>query len=91
MTFFDHLAEEGDVVDHLRGDTPADVADNHRVTEVQAQDVGGVDARIEARDDEQAQVGDATAPWWRPAAAKARLRSSAGAIFTVVILVVLSW
>ena len=29
-------ADEGDIVDHLRGDPPADIADNHRVAEAEA-------------------------------------------------------
>ena len=52
------LADEGDVVDHLRGDPPADVADDHRVAEAEAEEVRGVDARVEAGDHEQAQVGE---------------------------------
>ena len=51
------LADEGDVVDHLRGDPPADVADDHCVAEAEAEEVRGVDARIEAGDHEQPQVG----------------------------------
>ena len=52
------LADEGDVVDDLRGDPPADVADDHRVAEAEAEEVRGVDARVEAGDHEQAQVGE---------------------------------
>ena len=52
------LADEGDIVDHLRGDPPADVADDHRVAEAEAEEVRGVDARVEAGDHEQAQVGE---------------------------------
>jgi hypothetical protein len=52
------LADEGDVVDDLRGYPPADVADDHRVAEVEAEEVCGVDARVEARDHEEAQVGE---------------------------------
>src|SRR5204863_5993319 len=52
------LADEGDIVDDLRGDPPADVADDRRVAEAQAEEVCGVDARIEARDHEQAQLGE---------------------------------
>ena len=51
------LADEGDIVDHLRGDPPADVADDHRVAEAEAEEVRGVDARVEAGDHKQAQVG----------------------------------
>ena len=40
------------------GDTPADVADDHRVAESEAEEVRGVDARVEARDHEQAQGGE---------------------------------
>ena len=42
----------------LRGDPPADVADDHRVAEAEAEEVRGVDARVEAGDHEQAQVGE---------------------------------
>ena len=46
-----------DVVDHLRSDPAADVTDDDGVAEVEAEEVGRVDARVEARDHEQAQ------PW----------------------------
>ena len=52
------LADERDIVDYLRGDPPADVADDHRVAEAEAEEVRGVDARVEARDHEQAQIGE---------------------------------
>src|SRR6266536_5603215 len=42
----------------FRSDPPADVPDDHRVAEAEAEEVRGVDARIEARDHEQAQVGE---------------------------------
>jgi hypothetical protein len=50
------LPDEGDVGDHIRGDSPTDVADDHRVAETEAEEVRGVHARIEARDDDQSQV-----------------------------------
>src|SRR4051794_33144379 len=50
------LADEGDVVDDLRGHTSAHVAENHRVAESQPEEVRGVGARVETRDDEQAKV-----------------------------------
>jgi hypothetical protein len=46
------LADEGDIVDHLRRDAPADVADDHRVAEAESEEVRGVDARVQARDHE---------------------------------------
>jgi hypothetical protein len=46
------LADEGDIVDHFGGDPAADVADDHRVAEAEAEEVRGVDARV------QAQVGE---------------------------------
>ena len=52
------LTDEGDVVDHLRGDAPADVADDRRVAEAEVEEVRGVDARVQAGDHEQAQVGE---------------------------------
>jgi len=51
------LADVGDVVDHLPGDPPADVANDHCVAEAETEKVRGVDAGIEAGDHEQAQVG----------------------------------
>jgi hypothetical protein len=48
------LADERGVVDHLWGDSAADVADDHRVAATQAEEVRGVDARVEAGDHEQA-------------------------------------
>jgi purine nucleosidase len=53
-----HLGDERHVVDRLRGDPPADVADDDRVAELEAEHVCTVDARIEARDHEQAQLGE---------------------------------
>ncbi len=47
------LVDERDVVDHPRRDLPADGPDDHRVAEAEAEEVGGVDARIQARDHEQ--------------------------------------
>jgi hypothetical protein len=52
------LADERDVVDHLRGDLAADVADDHRVAVVEAEEVRGVDARVQASDREQPQAGE---------------------------------
>jgi hypothetical protein len=52
------LGDERDVVDHLGGDPPADIADDHRVTEAQAEEVRGVDPGVEAGDHEQAEVGE---------------------------------
>jgi hypothetical protein len=52
------LADEGDVVDHLRRDAPTDVADDGRVAELDAEELCGVDARVQARDHEQPQVGE---------------------------------
>ena len=52
------LADEGDILDHLRGDPPADVADDHRIAEAEVEEVRGIHARIEARDHEQGQVGE---------------------------------
>src|ERR671931_810850 len=52
------LSGEGDVVDYFRGDAPADVADDDRVAEVEAEDVGGVDAGVEAGEHEHAQGGE---------------------------------
>jgi hypothetical protein len=49
------LADEGDVVDHLRCDSAADVTNDHGVAEVEAEEVGWVDTRVEACDHEQAQ------------------------------------
>ena len=51
-------ADERDVVDHLGGDPSADVADDQRVAEAQAEEVRRVDAWIETCDHEQAQVGE---------------------------------
>jgi hypothetical protein len=47
------LADEGDVVDHLGRDPPANIADDHGVTEAEAEKVRWVDPRIEAGDREQ--------------------------------------
>ena len=52
------LADEGDIIDHLRGDPPTDVADDHRVAEAEVEEVRGIHARIEAGDHEQGQVGE---------------------------------
>ena len=52
------LADERDVVDHLGGDPAADVAHDDRVAEAEAEEVRGVDARVEAGDHEQAQGGE---------------------------------
>ena len=52
------LADVGDIVDHLRGDTPADVAHDDRVAQTEAEEVRGVGARITAGDDEQAHAGE---------------------------------
>ena len=52
-----NLSDERDLVDHLGGDSPADVADDHGVAETEAEEVRGVDARVQAGDHEQAQVG----------------------------------
>jgi hypothetical protein len=52
------LPDEGDVLDHLRRDAPAAVADDHRVAEVEAEHVGRVDPRVEASNHEQAQGGE---------------------------------
>lgn len=52
------LGDEGDVVGDLRRDPAADVADDDRVAEPEAEDVHGVDPRVEAGDDEEAQVGE---------------------------------
>ena len=49
------LADECDVVDHLRGDPPAHVADDHRVAQAEAEEVRRVGAGIQARDHEQLQ------------------------------------
>src|SRR5438105_13224586 len=49
------LAEERYVVDYLRSHTAAHVADNDGVAEGEPEKVGGVDAGVKARDDEQAQ------------------------------------
>ena len=51
------LNDEGDIVDHLSGDPPADVANDDRVAEAEAEKVRRVDTGIEARDHEQPQVG----------------------------------
>ena len=52
------LADERDVVDHLRGDPPTDVAHDDGVAQSEAEDVRRVDARVQARDHEQAQSGE---------------------------------
>ena len=52
---FGELADEGDVVDHLFGDAPADVANDHRGAELEAEEVRRVDARVKACDHEQPQ------------------------------------
>jgi hypothetical protein len=51
------LTDEGDIVDHLRRDPPAHVADHDRIAQFEAEEVGRVDARIEAGDHEQAERG----------------------------------
>ena len=51
---FGDLADEGDIVDHLRGDAPANVAKHDRVAEAEAAEMRGVDAGVQARDHEQA-------------------------------------
>src|SRR5215831_10828935 len=57
--------------------------DDHRVAEAQAEQGGGVDARIQARDHKRAPMGNTTAPR-RP---RRRLRSSAGSMLAGVIAV----
>src|SRR4051794_35533859 len=52
------LADECDVAYHLRGDPPADVADDDRIAEAEAEKVRGIDAWIEAGDDEEVQLGE---------------------------------
>jgi hypothetical protein len=42
----DDLADEGDVVGHLRGYPPPDVADDDRVAECEAEEMRRVDARV---------------------------------------------
>ncbi|HET7050417.1 MAG TPA: hypothetical protein VFI54_19295 [Solirubrobacteraceae bacterium] len=51
------LADERNVVDHFGRDSPANVADDHRIAHAEAEEVRRIDPRIEARDHEQAQVG----------------------------------
>jgi hypothetical protein len=55
---FRELADEGDVVAHFGRDATAGVADDHRLTEPDAEDVRGIDARVEACDHEETQVGE---------------------------------
>jgi hypothetical protein len=45
--------EKGDVADHGLGDASANVADDERVAELELQNIGRVDAVVEAADDEQ--------------------------------------
>src|SRR5205823_2048155 len=52
------LPDERDVLDYLRRNTPAAVADDDRVAEVEAEEMGRVDPRVEASDHEQAQGGE---------------------------------
>jgi hypothetical protein len=86
---FGDLADEGDVVDHLRGDTASDVADDDRVAEAEARTCAGSTRGSRHVMTNRPRLGNTTAPWWPSAAAKARLRSNAGSIFDVVIVVLL--
>ena len=71
-------ADERHVVDYLWSRTTAHVADNDRVAEGEAEKVGRINARVEARDYEQAQPRKYDGALLPPSAWKMRLRSSAG-------------
>ena len=53
---FGELGDESDVVDHLRRDPAAGVAEHQRVAEVEAEEVRRVGPRVDAGDDEQPQL-----------------------------------
>ena len=72
------LADEGDVVDHLRGDPPADVADDDRVAESPSpRKCAGSTRGSRQVITNRRRLGNTTAPSCPPAAANARLRASA--------------
>ena len=52
------VADPGDVLDGSRGDAPADVALHDRVPELEPEDAGRVDPRVDAGDDVHLPVGD---------------------------------
>ena len=59
---FGELGDEGDVLDHRRRDPAAGIAEHQRVAQVEAEEVRRVGPRVDAGDDEEAELGEDDRP-----------------------------